>query len=434
MNNELIKIQTWPEVREEVRTINPLLAKYIDESELNADYDFVRITYGYGQFIIHNGELQLPISNTKFVSLNDSIIPPFIRDRLNYSYVPIGLILNKTTEVFYESPDRVMPTKICNKGDLFGLWEIFDPEPSNFTKCIWNIVAGARTLFMLPKISDQTAHAQLQRHYKIKTYQPSNLLQQYKTFTEIANVSASDSRWTTDILFFSKAWHPTESKKEMRNLHYFWLQKAWQQSLNCRNNMSFDMAWERFAYAVTQRNMKPKPIIINTIKHLLAIQQGIYPGYSPSINNDCGPVDLLKQIYIEVYKIKHYPTVMEPIQLSQVNRPTYYSLQLPSLIEYAPGSHGKNVITDLRELKLLMDMLEYPIESEKCFLFFHPDEDLSLNINSTKILPTFNKSFLPEEAAMYNLSFAYNSPFLKGCIQVSVNEDNVTTLPAEADF
>ncbi len=436
--NENIVILHWADIRSKVAAINPRLVTLIDDFAPSSDFDFVNITYKFGQPIIKNGQIQLPLSNTlSSVSLNDKNVPRAIQERLNYSSIPAAVILNKKAEVFYESVDRVMPTKIFNSGSMFGLWEMFDPAPGEFVKHVWSIIAGARSVFMLPKIANQLSHKQLQREYTIQSHAPNHMLQHHQIFTEIANSQQIKDPWEMNVLFFSKQWQMLDETKDYNGLklRHFLLQEAWRQSSNCRNNMSFSMAWELFAKAVSKRNLKPKPLIVNTLKHLLAIYDGFYPGYAPAINDESSPTSTLIKAYAEIYKTDVYPTVMEPVHLSKVNRPVYYSLQLPSLLEYAPGVHGKNLIIDLRELKVLMDMLNNSLnEKNNHFLFFHPQTDEGLEIKNSKEIFHIDPHLNIQDYKNKKMAYATSSPFLKGCIQISLSTDRISPLSVDAVF
>ena len=108
--NSLITVQTWDDVKSSVELVNPKLFQLIDQFDPNSEFDFVRVSYHFGQYIIKNGCLQLPVSKNHAVPFNDEAIPVNIQKRLNYSSVPIAIFLNKKAEVFYESSERIMPT------------------------------------------------------------------------------------------------------------------------------------------------------------------------------------------------------------------------------------------------------------------------------------------------------------------------------------
>lgn len=143
-----LQILTWSEVKNDVQQANSRLASLIDDVAPNDDLDFVKVNYRFGQPIIKEGKIRLPISDTETVDLDNPTISKEIRSRLDYSFVPVALLLSKKSEVCYESQDRVMPTKVFNSGSMFGLWEMFDPPPKEFVKHVWTVFAGVRSLFM----------------------------------------------------------------------------------------------------------------------------------------------------------------------------------------------------------------------------------------------------------------------------------------------
>lgn len=428
---ENMEIINWQQAREFVEPVNPELVTLIDEFSPDNSYQFIKIKYRFGQSILKNGRLHLPISLHETGMLSHPNIPKKIQQALGYCDLPMAMILNKKAEVFYESENRVMPTKIYGPGALIGLWEMFDPAPEVYVESVWNITAGVRSLFMLPKISNQLAHKQLQQNYKMAAYPPSHMLHHHQIFKEIGSNNHEDS-WVLEVLYFGEKWQQLKQERsiEALKIHHYFLQEAWHQSYNCRNNMSFDMAWELFSKAVSDRNMKPKPLIVNTLKHLLAINDGFYPGYGPAIDESGAPIHFLKNAYLEIYKIKNEPTIMEPFHLSKANRPAYYSFQLPSLLENAPGAHGKNIIIDLRELKILMEMLQASFNEKKLnFRFFHPNEDLSYGIEDVSKIFATDPNFLAQ--SITGMSIAESSPFLKGCVQIALKQDRDLPLPLE---
>lgn len=428
---ENMEIISWQSARGLVEPVNPSLVTLIDSFGPDDTYQFIKVKYRFGQSILKNGRLHLPLSSYDTGTLDNSKIPSNIQEALGYCDLPMAMILNKKAEVFYESENRVMPTKIYGPGALIGLWEMFDPAPEVYVESVWNITAGVRSLFMLPKVSNQLAHKQLQQNYKIAAYPPSHMLHHHQIFKEISSKDDEDS-WVLEVLFFGEKWQKLKKEHSIEALkinHYF-LQEAWHQSYNCRNNMSFDMAWELFSKAVSDRNMKPKPLIVNTLKHLLAINDGFYPGYGPAIDESGAPIQFLKNAYLDIYKIKNEPTIMEPFHLSKASRPAYYSFQLPSLLENAPGAHGKNIIIDLRELKILMEMLQASFKEKKLnFRFFHSNEDVSYGIEHVSKIFQLDPNFSSQ--SITRMSMAESSPFLKGCVQIALEHDRALPLPLE---
>jgi hypothetical protein len=318
-----------------------------------------------------------------------------------------------------------MPSKLFDTGTMFGLWEAYDPAPSEFVKKVWNLTAGARTTFMLAKISDAVSHDRLRRDYAIHAYLPRGLLDHYKIFMELAHKNdEQENDWYCDILFFVDKWlENKEDSISSLQLHKYWLEEAWRQSFNCRNQMSYDVAWEEFSKEVTRRNYKPRAYI-NTIKHLLTLGEGIYPGFIPALPNEVAvPVHLIQDAYMKGYLLKKYaPIIMTPYHLRNKGEFVYYSLSLPTQLEYAPqAKNSPSIMTDMRELKMLMQILQESIkEKTVSYEFFHSEADRFGEIRPSSELPEEDARLttMPSGYDIHNKWFCDNSPFWRGCIRI----------------
>lgn len=416
--NVVIEKLYWPEVRQQAAKVNPELANIIDAIDPSNKLYFYKARYLFGQKILKNGEMQLP-SKAATLSLDHAGVPKAIQNDLNYCSVPISLILSKSVEVFFETQDRVMPSKLFKAGDMFGLWEAFDPPPSEFIENVWNLSAGARTTFLLPKISDNVHHNKLRHAFGLTQSQaPRTLLDHHEIFTEIAK--NADKKWWCEILFFPAHWLKDATSALLQK---YWLETAWRQSFNCRANMSYDMAWETFAKDITKRNWNPKLSTINTIKHLLAIGDGIYPGFAlTSPDEHAIPVRLIENAYSNDYKLKKYPAiVMQPYHLRDKINSVYYSLPLTTLLESSiKPRNSPRIIDELREIKMLMKVLleHQPRENIK-YEFFHYGEDRFSEILSSDEIPKHDPSFKKVMSAHRGKLFPSNSPFTRGCIRIS---------------
>ncbi len=423
---DLLQILHWNEARELIKPVNQKLVEIIDKFNPGKDFVFIKARYQYGDKILKRGELQLPTA-TGTVPFQHHTIPAEIRKKLNYSTMPMGIILSKSIEVFFENEERTMPSKLFSTGTLFGLWEAFDPEPSEFVKKVWNLSAGARTVFMLPKISDAISHNRLKRDYGIHTHPPKKLLDHHKIFADLARKQQEDN-WYCDILFFSDKW--LENKDDnfgYLKLHKYWLSEAWKQSFNCRNQMSYDVAWEDFAREIGRRNYKPGAYIINVIKHLLTIGEGIFPGFTPAIENneDALPVNLIQEAYRKSYLLKHYePIIMQPCHLREKGEIAYYSLSLPTQLEYVhQAKSSSSIMTDMRELKTLMLILLESVKNKTAdFDFFHSEKDQFNEIRNASEIPDEDPRFLFKKNKDDNPWFCDNSPFWRGCVRIKLLE------------
>ncbi len=423
---ENIKIQelSWDKVRKDVIEANPTLADIIDKFDPPKEYTFLKARYLFGDRILNEGVMHLPLEKGGTIPLHDDQVPKVLQNKLNYSSVPMALILNKTVEVFFETEDRVMPSKLFSTGTTFGLWEAFDPPPSEFVKRVWNLSAGARSICMLPSISDSASHARLRRDYSINSYPPKTLLDHSKVFIELSRrLDQSDKTWYCDILFFCNKWLDyRDDELGCVRLHKYWIHEAWNQSFNCRNQMSYDVAWEAFSKEVTRRNWKPKPYLINVIKHLLAIGEGIFPGFTPATNNEiAAPIKFLQDCYVNNYLLKEYaPIIITPHHLREQSIPVYYSLALPSQIEHAPRARNTpSIIGDIRELKMLMKvLLESMNDNHISYEFFHSEKDQYGDIKHSSEMPSSDKRLLQYPEEYGKRKFPDNSAFFRGCVQI----------------
>lgn len=425
-STEKIKELHWKDARSHVKKVNEKLAKLIDQFGPNDRYSFIKAQYAYGSSILKKGVLQLP-SKEGNIPFNHASIPCKIQKKLNYSSVPVGLILTRSVEVFFETEERCMPSKFLETGSMFGLWESFDKTCPAFIQNVWNLSAGARTLFLLPSISDAIYHGRLKRKHGIQMYPPKNLLEHYKVFKELSNAAQLDSPWECEILFFIDKWLEDHEKNLACNrLHKLWLMEAWQQSYNCRNKMSYDVAWEEFSREIYRRNYKPRAHIINIIKHLLAIGEGVYPGFSPvELGESAAPTSMIMRAYAHDYLLKYHPFIMKPHHLRKKGECVYYSLSLPTQLEYTPqAKNSPSIIANLREIKSLMDILLGHIQDKKVsYEYFHAEHDQFGEIKRASEIPFGDPTFQSILNQHENALFCDNSTFWQGCIRIKLNQD-----------
>lgn len=420
-----LQIISWSNIREQVQQVQSELADIIDDIPNVDNMPLIKARYRYGAKIIKNGITLLPINKHKIVPLGDDQVPDCINTALNYNnMIPMGMVLTKTIEVFFETPNRVMPSRVMRKGDTFGLWEVFDPPQTEFVKRVWNITAGARTVFSLAKISNKKGHSKLQNEFGIKTDAPINLFEHYYTFKSLSKSITTETSWECEILFFTKSWFENKDKNlRLKNLYQYWLLQAWKQSFTCRNNMDRDLAWEILAKEVSNRNWMPKPLLINTLKHLIAISESIYPGFVVARTEELLPLSLLQRVYTEIYKLEYPLIVMQPQTLAISKCPIYYSLSLPTLLEYPITARNKSrMVNDLFELKKLIKLFQEQSKNTCCeYDFFHCSSDVLNKIKLAQDLFTLDPQFnIMDNKAPSN--FPYNSPFFKGCIQITCSQ------------
>lgn len=414
MNKDLAIQQVhWEDVSARVHQINPDLATVIDKLNPSKEHHLYLAKYPYGTKIVDNGTLRLPLINKSTISREKLPEDSQIRKDLSYASVPTGLVLNKSFEAYFETTSRIMPSKLYGSGTFFGLWELFDCGTIN-TKGLWSVSAGARSLFMLPKISDSIAHERLRRDYDVREHAPHSLLEQQAIFQEIANYCDSD--WRCEVLFFSRKWIDFDNNNlNSLQLQNYWLRTVWDQSSNCRRLMNYNVSWEIFSREVSRKHLKIRPYITNTIKHLVSISEGSFPAFVPVENDIVAPIDEIVTAYLNTYLLKnYYPILMRPKHLGP-GETGYYSFYFPTLLEMAPRSKiSGSVISDLKELKRLIELFMLSTGINFKLEFYHTERDKLNEIQHSSAIPIADKRFDIDK-----FDFPENSPFFRGCIQIT---------------
>lgn len=370
--------------------------------------------------------------------ITSSRVPESIRNQLLYSNVPLGVICKNGTEVFLEDQERVVSLAFFNPGVILGLWEALESPLSYFPKRVWEVSAGARSLFMLPKISQTGLHEKLKKKYGVHLPAPKNSFAHGQIFSEITRSQNFEHEWFNEIIFFDSKWLERDNRNfGWMSFHHHLLEEAWKLSDYNRNYMSYERVWQLFSRYLEGKNIKPNAYLVDTLKHLMIIGSGAVPGYVPAVNTEIpGPVAALQDVYLKDYGLNHYiPTIMMPGHYSRGSKYSYYSLQTPTLFSAIPKSSAQqSVMTEIRELKALVNEFiaaafdrhlkveNTPIEwlvNHVDFEFFHSDDDLYKKIESSENMPILDKDLIYLPGKMRGRKFAYNSSFVRGCVRLT---------------
>lgn len=424
---------TWAEIRDAVKAVNAKLCKVIDDIDPPEQFTLLLIKYKYGETIINKGQTQLP-DNDQTIPLNSEKLPKQLRDKLSYAPIPLGLLLNKSSEIFVGEEERIVPLKLLNPGHFFGLFEVIDQLTGCASTPIWSVAAGARTIFMLPKISETIAHNRLRKACHLTASVPKHLPLHWAVFREIANrLHSKGNNWSSHVLFFTQKWFEKanySTDKDWLILYQHLLRNAWQYAQYSRDETDFGLMWQYFSVLLSKRNYRPRPYLINTLKHLINIARGSMPGFKPSDDSQLvAPTSLIQDAYIDVYGLKNYlPTLMHPANFAtDPVRHLYYSLAFPTLLEdsnvltrYVP-----NIIADQRELSNLINMFYESNQSHRGLMsktnysFYHIEQDTHSGIQSSQDVAEANPGFLSDTKKYPERQLCTNSVFWRGCIEVS---------------
>lgn len=430
----------WEEVASDIKKHNRSLFDALEACSLSPQHTFVKACYPYGAKIIDNGILHLPHKTGASVPVSSADIDEKLKKKLSYSAIPLAFLANKASEVFVNKKERPIPLKLLSPGQLFGLFEIADLLSGIKGKPIWCVSSGARSLFMLPKIADKVGYQRIKKALQLEIDPPRSMMEHWQIFTSLTNHAAHVTHWKSEIIFFTDIWF--ENWQQNAKLFYFYnyiFKEITLQRHYTSSNIEFDLNWQNFTLAIGSRNLRPRPYLLDTAKSLFAISRGALPGFKPAQDNDIvAPIRLLQDIYVNIYELKNYlPTLMHPFNLvngQKTQGPVYYSLSYPCVLEGLPSykTNAGDIISDMRLLKKLFstaqdfshlpDMGVLPTGGLKhnSYEYFHSEIDIYQEIAGAHEIAVSDPAFLWDEKNFPNRDFCASSPFLSGCIRVSI--------------
>jgi hypothetical protein len=418
------------------------LSLLLTEWQPDKSYTLYKVKYAYGKKVMHQGKLQLPLNDGTTVAFDDPIIPNSIRADLSYSSFPIGIILNNSAEVFVELETRIISLAIFEPGVPLGLLETLESPHSFCFRNVWTVTAGARTGFMLAKISDKFYHTKLQRALGCELPPPRTPSEHTPVFIDIINKYSDIKDWEVEFLFFSKKWFEVKHNDIHWTKFYSYLQSYLILYTGfSRNRPKFELIWDYFSEKLYRKKKKSDPIIFDKLKSLLISALGVIPLYSPAIDDTRGPITEIQKIYCEIYGLQYAPTIMVPrhFGFDKYSLPAYFSLKHHTTFINSPrNKDSESLITGLTQLNsLLRDFLEF-VENGKLnlknttienmieatnFNFYHIDSKDYKNIYSTKSLPISDPMLCKQLGNDTIFDFPYTNTFLRSCIQLSKKND-----------
>jgi hypothetical protein len=409
------RILEWKEIKNHLEKINPSLSALIDQINPGREYPLIKAQYPFGDLIVSNGYFSHLGSLTNHIS---------------YSPIPLFLVLNKTLEVFIRTNDRVIPLNVLEEGDLVGLFETIDALFSEKSSPPWYVSSGMRSIFLLPRITDQSRYKRLDLKYQISSYrQVRKLEDHWYFFKNLAESSNFNQQWYSEILIFTSPWfnRKKNDSKAWRNFYDYIFEQAWKVASFALSKFNVSLEWESFVSAVSKRRLKPNPYISDNIKHLMMLAEAKLPGFMPNDDSSerAGPISKLEDFFLNEYKLKSYaPIFMHTAPLTMTKKkPVYYSLAYPTLLEGAPGtSNNKTIILDLLDImtniKTIQERVERGIFKDLEFAYFHTEKNTHAEVNSSGCILDYDKRFLKILEKSPSRAFPDMSQFWRGCIGI----------------
>jgi hypothetical protein len=433
----IIKCCTWKNVHLQVALANPQLADIINRIAPDDTYQVLVARYPYGNFVFQHNDFYLPQDPRKIQQGKFSI-----NNFLGESTIPVGVLLSYSAESFTVLDNhRVIPFLFYKKGAIIGIYENFIPTVNPHQYQIFSMTAGARSVYMLPKITDLVSHKRLQSVLQIHSNPPKTLLEQWALFSELAAAQDSVSQWTTEILFFSQQWTAKiKHDSAWSELRAFLLYEAWNNPMLAQNQFQLNFLFNQFIAYTEKKNLRIFPHYLEVLKHLITIALGLAPAFVPAIDNTAGPFEYIQKVYLNHYGLKEYiPTLMhlDYFNCEQKNHTVYYSLNYPALLDSLPKPKTPvNNMTELEELQKLMvcffDFLgndSYYLEKsilaslkKISFRFFHNMQSYNKEVKPSEKMAEFdpNLLFMPGGYQTCNKKFSDASQFVRGCVSISL--------------
>lgn len=429
---------TWTEIRDDVLRVNPELAAIIDQINPDNRFKLIKATYSYGDLIIDNGVLCLPTQAEKTIPITDSQFTnhPLIK-KLTYSTIPLSLALENCSEIFINTGSRVIPLNLCNPGSMLGLFETMDYYYSYPSQPKWSVSAGARSIIMLPKITESSGLKRLRNEFRLPASMRLKYLSDHAlVFNAIAKHPNFVQPWKNKILFFTEEWLKNQHDPTWSPLYNYFFKHTWNQAQFAIKKMELSLTWGSYVKAIASRNLKPSIYLADQLKHIISIAAGMWPGFRPADNSQLvAPTHGIQQAFVDIYQLKEYlPTLMHAYYLlnDQYNLPVYYSLFFPAILEGSPHNvSSSTIMLDLKNIKLLLDTaVERNNENYSSFSqvvkktrfdFFHVEQDKTQEIQPSFLIPETDSAILNDQINFPTRTFCATSSFWKGCIKIWPN-------------
>ncbi|MDF2529803.1 MAG: hypothetical protein K0Q57_683 [Gammaproteobacteria bacterium] len=428
----------WRDVRSEVHAVNPKLAEIIDKIDPPDDCFFYEAEYQYGEYIIENGGFKLPEINGKRHSLFDQDAPKEVVKEIGYNYGsnPAVIVLEHTVELFVSVGESLVPSYLFYPGDVFGFTLMLKQKPQDLDRSrpsasIWEMTAGGRSTFILPKICDALGHKRIERHFNFNVKKPSELMDHWPVFREIAKKAAPE--WKTRLLYLSRNWFNRLADPDWAMLKIYLMDATQSAHIYWMSFVPISLAFAKIHHL---KNIESSSIVTDIVKNLFAVGSGAVPGLQPAIDDIIVPNSTLQEVYSDIYRLEEFsPTVMQPVYFGRYNneRPVYTSLH------YMPVG-GVFKLNKIHSSYKFLDEIQYILnkhidsiraQSETIDAPYIDEVTKNVNFDFFHYLPKAENSFIqdskiiPEEDDSFKVGVkndkkvAYASKFFKGCVRIA---------------
>ncbi len=433
----------WNDISSVIKGIDFEFYRLVEQVSPGKDHPMYVSSYKYGDLIGDEKTPFLPNDDGELYRLGSPETPNNIMKNLGYgaTSLPFTMTLDKQFEwkIIYSNQKSMLPLYVENPGHFIGVRRLIKSGVSSFnylSNSILTASAGASSVFMLPNIGKSRQHHKIQRALGIYEAAPKKIDQHWDLFKEITRASG-ESKWRARLLYFSESWVDSIREcPEWLRVKLYLIEKYMRRSQHEQNSLFFDLAFSR---SQSEMNIKSNPYLNETVKHLFGIACGAKLGFKPCGDDSSLPYKLIQDVYHQIYKIYHTPTILVPAKFDFSNKspdPVYYSLQSPVVCTFSKKSENdSSAISDLEEIYMILrkhiddfankknydyqGSLIEKVSKEVQFSLYHYQSQDKRFIFSSKHVIEEDYRFMGSDKRFQGLLFASDSKFFRGCIKIS---------------
>lgn len=334
--------------------------------------EFYKAKYTYGSDVILNKELKFCLRNGGQVGINNNSFPDEIRNAIlggNEFNDPFGLVINKMAEVYFHRDAEMYRDSLLSPGEFIGMPRALDPENKNRSSVFnYNISAGARSAFILQRVSNQRVYQAISKNLGENIYFPVNHEEHWKTFASIAK--NAKSCWCFEIIYFPRKFVELICDKKYASL-YVYLNKIYTKSYGIKHGIT--SLWKLLYLSTIENNpqlQRYSSAYFNVIKHIFMVAANEELAFKLSRNDMLLPYDLIEEFFTKHYGLTD-PCIMEPTYFDYTCKeqtPVYISTNFQdSMRPLINKSLRKTKIEILEDIKLLFDKHLNSVMSDSTF-------------------------------------------------------------------
>ena len=443
-DNRLLDVEefTWAQARILLLPLLPELVAIIDEISPGKEFKLYLAKYPYGVKIIDKAQSYLPLYGShETVSFNDPQLPFALSKNLSYDSVtsnPVGIALKNSSEFHISVGSRVMPYAVVEPGSMFGLARIIDnieTSSANFAHLSffrWELTSGARSLILLPNVSETIHHNRLKKYSGSEREKPKDCQEHFYVCRDLAHTKKHP--WRSELLFLSNNWFEKLKDPAWSSLYCYFLRNDRSAYAFWRNILSWNIS---FNLIEQMYNLRYSSYALDMTRHLFAVTVGGLPGFVPLNDNRLGPINFFQESYVNGYGLKNiWPTIMGPAHFSATkNESVYCSLTYPTLAQCDPNAFtGRSLITLIDQIQHIEKKYTVGLQTDELarstslamapqmaeFLYYHSNPGHYSNIKPNILLPTEDERFLYGGKG----EFAKQNSFLRSCVKISPRQKN----------